>query len=75
LRAGLHQHWAPNPAHPKNHKYGFIDELVTGEIGQVGTQWDGLAHPMMRVEGVEGWKDGDYFYKRSACRMSARRVA
>src|SRR6185436_19652493 len=43
----------------------FMDELVTGEIGQVGTQWDGLAHPMMRVEGVSGWKDGDYFYNKN----------
>lgn len=42
----------------------FMDELVTAELGQVGTQWDGLAHPMMRVEGVEGWKDGDYFYNK-----------
>jgi hypothetical protein len=30
-----------------------MDELVTAEIGQVGTQWDGLAHPMIRVQGVE----------------------
>jgi kynurenine formamidase len=43
----------------------FMDELVTGEIGQVGTQWDGLAHPMLRVQGVEGWKDGDYFYNKN----------
>src|SRR5260221_7510396 len=43
----------------------FMDELVTVEIGQVGTQWDGLAHPMMRVEGVSGWKDGDYFYNKN----------
>lgn len=40
----------------------FYDELVTGEIGQVGTQWDGLAHPTIRIKGVPGWKDGDYFY-------------
>ena len=42
----------------------FMDELVTAEIGQVGTQWDGLAHPMIRVQGVEGWKDGNYFYNK-----------
>ena len=42
----------------------FMDEIVTAEIGQVGTQWDGLAHPMIRVQGVEGWKDGDYFYNK-----------
>jgi kynurenine formamidase len=40
----------------------FMDELVTAEIGQVGTQWDGLAHPMIRINGVPGWKDGNYFY-------------
>ena len=40
----------------------FYDELVTAEIGQVGTQWDGLAHPSIRVKGQSGWKDGDYFY-------------
>lgn len=43
----------------------FMDELVTAEIGQVGTQWDGLAHPMIRVTGVPGWKDGNYFYNRN----------
>ena len=32
----------------------FMDELVTAEIGQVGTQFDGLAHPMIRVTGVQG---------------------
>jgi kynurenine formamidase len=42
----------------------FMDELVTAEIGQVGTQWDGLAHPMIRVQGIEGWKDGNYFYNK-----------
>ena len=40
----------------------FMDELLTSEIGQVGTQWDGLAHPMIRVKGAQGWKDGNYFY-------------
>ncbi len=42
----------------------FMDELLTAEIGQVGTQWDGLAHPMIRIQGVEGWKDGNYFYNK-----------
>ena len=32
------------------------DELFSGEIGQVGTQFDGLGHVGMRVNGV------DYFY-------------
>jgi kynurenine formamidase len=43
----------------------FMDEILTAEIGQVGTQWDGLAHPMIRVTGKSGWKDGDYFYNRN----------
>lgn len=43
----------------------FMDELVTAEIGQVGTQWDGFAHPMIRVTGKPGWQDGDYFYNRN----------
>ncbi|MSQ59309.1 MAG: cyclase family protein [Betaproteobacteria bacterium] len=42
----------------------FMDEILTAEIGQVETQWDGFAHPMIRVEGVPGWKDGDYFYNK-----------
>ena len=40
----------------------FMDELVTANIGQVGTQFDSLAHPMIRIEGKEGWEDGNYFY-------------
>ena len=40
----------------------FMDELLTAEIGQVGTQWDGLGHPMIKVTGVDGWEDGNYFY-------------
>jgi len=43
----------------------FMDELVTAEIGQVGTQWDGFAHPMIRVTNKPGWKDGDYFYNKN----------
>jgi kynurenine formamidase len=48
----------------QNYQMTFMDELVTAEIGQVGTQWDGLGHPMIRVEGVQGWKDGDYLYNK-----------
>jgi kynurenine formamidase len=48
----------------ENFSMTFMDEILTAEIGQVGTQWDGLAHPMIRVEGVPGWKDGDYFYNK-----------
>lgn len=42
----------------------FMDELMTAQIGQVGTQFDGLSHPMIKVEGraKDGWKDGNYFY-------------
>ena len=40
----------------------FMDELMTANIGQVGTQFDSLAHPMIKVEGQEGWKDGNYLY-------------
>ena len=45
-----------------SHDQAFFDEIVTAEIGQVGTQWDGLAHPAIRIQGVSGWKDGLYFY-------------
>jgi kynurenine formamidase len=40
----------------------FMDELVTAQIGQVGTQFDSLAHPMIQIKGKKGWKDGNYFY-------------
>jgi hypothetical protein len=40
----------------------FMDELVTAEIGQVGTQFDGLAHPMIHITGVKGVPDDNYFY-------------
>jgi kynurenine formamidase len=40
----------------------FMDELLTAEIGQVGTQFDGLGHPMIRITGAEGMEDDNYFY-------------
>jgi hypothetical protein len=43
-------------------KQTFYDEVAFGEIGQVGTQWDGLAHPSIRITGKPGWVDGDSFY-------------
>jgi kynurenine formamidase len=46
----------------KNYQMTFNDELLIAEIGQVGTQFDGLGHPMIRIAGVSGWKDGDYMY-------------
>jgi len=45
-------------------KMTFNDEIVTAEIGQVGTQFDSIGHPMIRVQGVPGWKDGDYMYNK-----------
>lgn len=42
----------------------FMDELLTTQIGQVGTQFDGLGHPMIKITGREadGFEDGNYFY-------------
>lgn len=58
-----------NPTHDlawsgDNYRQTFMDELVTAQIGQVGTQFDSLAHPMIQVKGKqeEGWEDGNYFY-------------
>ena len=47
-----------------NSSYGeaFFDAFVAGELDQSGTQWDGLAHGALHVQGVQGWKDGLYFY-------------
>jgi kynurenine formamidase len=47
-----------------NYDMTFMDEILTAEIGQVGSQWDGLGHPLIRVQGVSGWEDGNYFYNR-----------
>lgn len=40
----------------------YNDEFVAGEIGQIGTQFDGLGHAMIRVDGQPGWRDGNYLY-------------
>jgi kynurenine formamidase len=45
-----------------NFRQTFMDELLTAEIGQAGTQFDALSHPMIKVEGAEGWEDGNYLY-------------
>ena len=57
------------PTHDKpwsgdNYRQTFMDELVTAQIGQVGTQFDSLAHAMIRISGKQqaGWKDGNYLY-------------
>jgi hypothetical protein len=44
-----------NPPQGANHAVSN-DELVSGEIGQVGTQFDGLGHVGVRIDGE------DYFY-------------
>lgn len=58
-----------NPTHNlawsgDNYRQTFMDELVTAQIGQIGTQFDSLAHPMIRISGKQdqGWEDGNYFY-------------
>jgi kynurenine formamidase len=50
------------PWEGENFRQTFMDELLTAEIGQAGTQFDALSHPMIRIEGVEGWEDGNYLY-------------
>ena len=41
-----------------------MDELVTAQIGQVGTQFGSLGHPMIKITGkqAKGFKDGNYLY-------------
>ena len=58
-----------NPTHDlawagDNYRQTFMDELVTAQIGQVGTQFDSLAHPMIQIKGKQDqdWEDGNYFY-------------
>src|SRR5919106_1724627 len=45
-----------------NFRQTFMDELVTAEIGQAGTQFDALSHPMIQVKGSKDLEDGNYFY-------------
>jgi kynurenine formamidase len=52
----------PMPWQGEAFQLTFNDELVTAEIGQVGTQFDGLGHVMIRVAGQTGWRDGNYMY-------------
>ena len=56
-----------NPTHDlpwtgDSYRSTFMDEIMTANIGQVGTQFDSLAHPMIKIEGQRGWKDGNYLY-------------
>jgi kynurenine formamidase len=46
----------------EHYQMTFLDEFVVAEIGQVGTQFDSIGHPLIRIQGVQGWKDGDYMY-------------
>jgi kynurenine formamidase len=62
IPSGTNETVGPFPWEGDNYDQSFFDELITAELGQVGTQWDGLAHPAIRVEGVPGWKDGLYLY-------------
>jgi kynurenine formamidase len=52
------------PWHDPGTRQTFNDELITAEIGQAGTQFDALSHPMIKITGREkdGWKDGNYMY-------------
>lgn len=43
-------------------KQTFNDEIVTAEIGQVGTQFDGLGHAMIWMKGDQNWREGNYLY-------------
>ena len=47
-----------SPTYPPEGKNGMVafDEMFSGEIGQVGTQFDGLGHVGVRMKG------DDYFY-------------
>jgi kynurenine formamidase len=40
----------------------YNDEMVTAELGQIGTQLDGLGHIGLNITGQPGMKDGNYFY-------------
>ena len=58
-----------NPTHDlawsgDGYRQTFMDELVTAQIGQVGTQFDSLGHPMIKITGkaANGFKDGNYLY-------------
>jgi len=58
-----------NPTHDlawsgDGYRQTFMDELVTAQIGQVGTQFDSLGHPMIKITGkqAQGWQDGNYLY-------------
>jgi kynurenine formamidase len=62
IPSGTNETIGPLPWAGDNFDQSFFDEIVTAEIGQVGTQWDGLAHGAIRIQGAPGWKDGLYFY-------------
>jgi len=52
----------PAPWQGEDFKHTFNDEFISSELGQVGTQFDGLAHPMIWVSAETGWQEGNYMY-------------
>jgi len=54
--------WGPMNWQGGDFKITFNDEFISSELGQVGSQFDGLAHPMIRVSAETGWKEGNYMY-------------
>jgi len=52
----------PAPWQGEDFKHTFNDEFISSELGQVGTQFDGLAHPMIWVSADTGWPEGNYLY-------------
>jgi kynurenine formamidase len=62
IPSGTNETIGPLPWAGDGYDQAFFDEMVTAEIGQVGTQWDGLAHAAIRIQEVPGMKDGLYFY-------------
>jgi hypothetical protein len=58
-----------------NFRQTFMDELVTAEIGQAGTQFDALSPPMIQVKGSKDLEDGNYFYNGHRLEDIGGRVA
>src|SRR5437763_7665813 len=49
----------PTGVTPGKNKLVHNDELVSGEIGQIGTQFDGLGHVGVRVGGEDVFYNGN----------------
>ncbi|MEJ8566238.1 cyclase family protein [Elongatibacter sediminis] len=52
----------PYPWQGDDFQLTYNDEFIAGELGQIGTQFDGLGHVMVAVHGQSGWRDGNYLY-------------